>query len=850
MFDQDTLATLESNYRTTKKQQQAAQPKKKNPRLSWLSAIPSVAAAGASLIPGVGTAGAAALGGLGELGKQAIEGNGFDVKKIGTEAALSAIPGGLGKLGKLSFKGAKAGKAIAEGSKAVKEGTKAAEGATTLIKAPGGAKGIPVKYTASGAEGTGVSQTAKSTLTDPSIQQIEDTSSNLLKKGYATTTKVGKTTGRTQISGRGIPVKYVDSTATGSAVPSAVSKTITGKSPDEVVQLTEGLIKRGYKVDVKNGAIQGRKSFNGGGASVFERADKTPVTQVTAKKQSIPLSVGDETTSVLPAKAPKFGKLPAKSVVGIEGKRTAVPFKTIQGSEEVLPAKAQSVLNTTDGVRTEAPAATSMLSKVKSRLQAPGSQETGIIAGAGQKLRASNRGIQAGDKIGKEVVDETRAKELNDAISGANKGMLGKTVRGQVKGVQQARDAAAKELDTAAANSKAVIDAKTKESVAKSIGKERANILHFDPANKAHIDLNNRYAARLDAASTPKEILEARRVFGQAAKKVYTNPDATQTLDKELADVYYKHANTMLDKIAPEVRAADKKVSTYIDAEKALTSSKSKVDASGVKPFGTSINGKGIGGGTLQAALDTAGKTLEAVGGNSKAATFGRGLTGQVATRLAAAPVTASAAQPSDALEGEIVDPASEDTNLDTAAAGGDQTGTGTPDPATVNKALQVALLQALGKGDYQGISAIKTAMDVFATTADKPLTASQATRAAAAKNALNDVPLIEEAISSGKLGGAKALPGSGTQLGRRALGTENLDAALFNIADNILRARSGAAAPDSEIKRFVETFLPSPTDSKKAKNQKLARAVRELNGYVNPTAATEDTLDGLTASQ
>jgi hypothetical protein len=130
--------------------------------------------------------------------------------------------------------------------------------------------------------------------------------------------------------------------------------------------------------------------------------------------------------------------------------------------------------------------------------------------------------------------------------------------------------------------------------------------------------------------------------------------------------------------------------------------------------------------------------------------------------------------------------------------------------------------------------------------TQPKPLTASQATRAAAANNALRDIPMIMDAIESGKLGGAKALPGSGTQIGRRILGTENLDAALFNIADNILRARTGAAAPEAEVKRFVDTFLPAATDSKQAKLDKLARAIRELQGYVNPMEASADTLEEL----
>lgn len=624
-----------NGYLSSQSPKKAAPAKKVNKRSSWLSALPSVAAAGASLIPGVGTAGAALIGGGGELARQLISGEGVSLGKIGTEAVLSAVPGGLGKIGKTVLKGVRGAKVATKSAKAAKE-------------------------------------TATATEAAPSSTQ-----------------------------------------------------------------------------------------------------------------------------------------------------------------------------------------ATSLLSKVKGRMAA-NTEDPGLIATAtqkaGEKLRATNRGIQGGDKIGKELIDDKRATELNTVISDANKGLIGKTVRGQVRGVQQAKKTAGAELDAAATASKGIATPESKARLVKSISTDRDKILTFDPANKAHVDLNNRYAKRLDAASTPKEILDARRTFGQAAQKVYANPDATQTLDKELAAVYYKHANKLLDKVAPEVRAADKKFSTLTDAEKALTSSKSKVDASGVKPFGTSINGKGIGGGTLQAATDTAGKLLESAGGNAPVARYVRGLTGQVATRAIAAPLLSEGETPVDpnaALEGEVLSPDAASAALSSPEA--QQPVSAAPNPATVNAALQVALLDALGKGDYQGISAIKTVMDVFASqqeSKEKPLTASQATRAVAAKNALNDIPLIEEAIESGKLGGAKSLPGSGTQIGRRVLGTENLDAALFNIADNILRARSGAAAPEAEVKRFVDTFLPAPSDSKKAKTDKLARAIRELQGYVNPNSAGEDTLEGLIASQ
>jgi len=167
---------------------------------------------------------------------------------------------------------------------------------------------------------------------------------------------------------------------------------------------------------------------------------------------------------------------------------------------------------------------------------------------------------------------------------------------------------------------------------------------------------------------------------------------------------------------------------------------------------------------------------------------------------------------------------------------------------------IQGIALQLINKGagmeeiqqvieELTTINAIQDGSFFTPEAEQQELTAAQATRAASAQNALNDIPIIEQAIADGSLGGAKALPGSGTQIGRRLLGTENLDAALFNIADNILRARSGAATPEPEVKRFMEGFLPSPLDSQEAKRQKLQRAVAELRSYTNPQGAAAGTL-------
>ncbi len=522
--------------------------------------------------------------------------------------------------------------------------------------------------------------------------------------------------------------------------------------------------------------------------------------------------------SAIPGGLGKLGKLGKTAVTA--GKKA----KTVADSAKVVTPPATGTSQ-------------NLLSRVKTRITTPPAETPDTkLAQAGQKIRASNRGIQAGDRVGKEVLDETKAKELNDAISSANRGLTGRTVRGQVKGVQQAKQAATEELNAAAAASKGIVAPEMKQKAATEIAKGRKNILTFDEKNPSHVDLNNRYAERLNNANSPKEILEARRVFSQAAKKKYANPDATQTLDKELASVYYNQANKLLDDIAPEVRAADKKVSTYIDAEKALTSSKSKVDASGVKPLGTSINGRGIGGGVFQAGADTAGKALEAVGGNSVPARFARGLTGQVASRAIVGPALNQTPVEGTATESTPVDSTSvSDTPSTTDVSGGSMATLGKDG---VNQALQAAALQALARGDTQGIAAIKTVMDIVGAgqKAEKPLSAEAAKIVSNAKTGLSAIDDFESLIGENPGAFSRTnIPGVGVAdnlTGGRvggALGTAEIDAAADQIIDVIARLRTGAAISQAEETRF-KRFIPRPGDPPEARAQKLNYLRNQFN--------------------
>lgn len=133
-------------------------------------------------------------------------------------------------------------------------------------------------------------------------------------------------------------------------------------------------------------------------------------------------------------------------------------------------------------------------------------------------------------------------------------------------------------------------------------------------------------------------------------------------------------------------------------------------------------------------------------------------------------------------------------------------------------------------------ISHYKDLAEIFAPTdtGESDLTAGQQGQAARATNAMNDLDVVKNAINDGSLL-KTALPGSNNAFIGNALGTTDINSALFNIGDVVLRNRTGAAAPADEVRKFVAGFLPRGGESKEAQQYKLQRAYQELLGMVNP---------------
>jgi hypothetical protein len=471
--------------------------------------------------------------------------------------------------------------------------------------------------------------------------------------------------------------------------------------------------------------------------------------------------------------------------------------------------------------------------------------KTGILSRMQNKAArtdANVSGLGVGKSLKGETITPKRSTELYDFAR--SKGVSSGSPTQQAEAAQRLFDDTTTSLSTSlnAINrklepleSKVITDSLTKSiSKAKGVGKE----------------LNTDTKKFISQIKSAKDIKTLEKLRQEADDLAFTARGAGKTQAAKQAQEVRKSIDGFVTKLSGDYKAVK---SDYQNAKDLLKLSSQNVASGkgGLDIFGNKVGTNVIpgaiskGSGLLaRASKDAASKAADDVQAGLSLAgqdmSRGQGLLGTVARQ------SLLGSRPELAQE-EVI---SDETGLDELALddqlAADQFGQDTQmdEMAQIQENLKSAALEALANGDTKGLDNIMAVADLYSKfnpkSSSPALTTSQATRAAAAQNALNDVPMIEDAIKSGKLGAAKAIPGASTQLGRRILGTEDLDAALFNMADNILRARSGAAAPEAEVKRFVDTFLPGALDSEEAKKHKLDRAIREMYGYVNPTAASQ----------
>lgn len=187
-----------------------------------------------------------------------------------------------------------------------------------------------------------------------------------------------------------------------------------------------------------------------------------------------------------------------------------------------------------------------------------------------------------------------------------------------------------------------------------------------------------------------------------------------------------------------------------------------------------------------------------------------------------------------------------------TPEAGGDQYGGGGSlydSPDQLNEALSIAALQALQAGDKEGLNNIlqtaslmqsiqKMKLDQQAATAPgnnvTKVTAQQMGLAQNGANALQDLAAMiqnDPGVITRTATPGRGLPVVGGYVANAA-GVADYDAIGYNIADAILRLRTGAQANASEIKNLQTKLMPRAGDSEDVINTKLGQ-INDIFGNV-----------------
>jgi len=140
--------------------------------------------------------------------------------------------------------------------------------------------------------------------------------------------------------------------------------------------------------------------------------------------------------------------------------------------------------------------------------------------------------------------------------------------------------------------------------------------------------------------------------------------------------------------------------------------------------------------------------------------------------------------------------------------------------------------------------------MNPQGATAD-PLSATAQKQVATAQSGMDSLATLESIINEGGVPAGTVVPGRDALggLGARVLGTASYDAAVNNVADAIIRMRTGAAATEQEMKTF-RAQLPQAGDSPEVIQQKLATVRSYLQPLAQPGGGGSTTIEDLMAAQ
>jgi hypothetical protein len=334
--------------------------------------------------------------------------------------------------------------------------------------------------------------------------------------------------------------------------------------------------------------------------------------------------------------------------------------------------------------------------------------------------------------------------------------------------------------------------------------------------------------------------LEDRLFKGSGANDALLSKNVLQQIADEVAPQYPKLAKDILK--ATTVRELRSLQEPFVKGSQAVAET-----LAGEQSAGKSLGGafKGLGkifnqgitgpiGYALDAATPKVGAALNAVGQAGLPTMQGelnpllQSILGQGGARLGGQIANQSQQQPQEGVQGQTNDIYANDPQS--------YSNQFAPSIPQQSQGLSLQDFLALSAANPQGASIFKDLYEQGQKANQAPQQKNLAPTAAnyinLANNGLADLDSLKNLLSSDSNTLIKTLfPGR--------LLTREYDSTASRIASNILRIESGANAPEKEVQRYVNDYLPKLGDDQKTINSKLNAVKRKLNGVLQLQSST-----------
>ena len=458
----------------------------------------------------------------------------------------------------------------------------------------------------------------------------------------------------------------------------------------------------------------------------------------------------------------------------------------------------------------------------------------GRLQGAATNADATTSGFGVGKTLNGSTITPSRSTELLDfaRTNGVNAG----TPLSQATAAQGLLNRTTGELDS------------TLNSINRLVGKDEIAAITANAGAKVAEDATITGATKtLDKFATKianaKDIKSLEAIRKEADNIAFTQKGAGKTSAAAQARSVRESIDEAITALSPEYKATK---GAYVNSRDVLELASKNAGSSkgGLNLLGNNIGSQVIPGAISKAtnlASSAGSRLMPSAGSATGQGVFGAGVRESL---LGARPELSQQAAPElDASGLTAEDYAQLQTNPLFAGSGlgGDTTdsmaggATAPSNPFGISLQDVAGQLQvAIQKGDTKGYATLSDLYDKIndyetsAAKTTKPLSAEGSKTAAITQAGLASLGQLE-GISSGSgvplgtiVGGRNLLGGLGANL----LGTSSYDAAADNVADAMVRLRTGAAATKEELQLYKQ-LLPQAFDSEEVKAQKI-QAVRD----------------------